>query len=131
MKKNLLLVLGITFAISASAQVGIKHSLKLENKPVSSIENFEGYYNFAKNNNFTPKAGGDVLWTEDFSDITASGWTIDNGTQTGNDQGWATVTSSRTWASGNGSKENPFHFRWKFFRSNERQVHSNWSYFTN
>lgn len=102
MKKNLLLVLGITFAISASAQVGIKHSLKLENKPVSSIENFEGYYNFAKNNNFTPKAGGDVLWTEDFSDITASGWTIDNGTQTGNDQGWATVTSSRTWASGNG-----------------------------
>ncbi len=98
MKKNLLLVLGITFAFGASAQVSNKHSLNFENKPIKTIDNIGGYYNFSKdnNNNFTAKAGGDVLWSEDFT--LANGWVFDNQGQTAANTGWDTVTTTRSWA---------------------------------
>ncbi|HRO76715.1 MAG TPA: T9SS type A sorting domain-containing protein [Crocinitomicaceae bacterium] len=101
MKKNLLLVLGLGVTFGASAQVGTKHSLKFENKPANKVEDFGAYHNFAKNNNFTAKAGGDVIWSDDFTDISAAGtnWVIDNNGQTAADIGWATVTTSRKWYS--------------------------------
>lgn len=108
MKKNLLLVFGVTLGLSASAQVGNKNHFDFQQKPANKIETFGGTYNFKKvNETFTAKAAGDTIWSEDFTDIDATGWTIDNGSQNAANTGWATVASSRTWATGNGVQKTP------------------------
>lgn len=95
MKKNLLLVLGLGLGLNATAQVGIKN-LPLKEKPTKSVESITGYHNFSNaENTFTPKAGGDTLFSDNFE--TANNWTFDNAGQTGADFGWAVVSTSRKW----------------------------------
>ena len=100
MKKNLLLVLGLGLALNSTAQVG-KQIQKFENRPIKLNDNVTGYHTFSKkgNDSFTAKAGGDTLFYDNFSDISASGtnWTIDNAGETAADRGWANVATSRKW----------------------------------
>lgn len=47
-------------------------------------------------NSNVEKAGGDIVWSSNFSN--ASDWTIDNDGQTGADFGWTIGTANNTWA---------------------------------
>lgn len=110
MKKNLLLVLGVTFALGASAQSGLTKYQMYAKKSIQQTDNVGGYHDFSskeqKNNAFTAKAGGDTLHYEDFSDVAATGWTLDNNGQTDADKGWANLATSRKFMSAIATKIN-------------------------
>lgn len=100
MKKNLLLVLGLSLAVGANAQNGTTkfHGFAEKTNSVKvGGQTFPAVSEKNSNNGFVAKAGGDVIWSEDFENATATGWTFDNAGVTGTDKGWATVTTSRTW----------------------------------
>jgi len=102
MKKNLFLLAGIMFSFGAFAQSGFKRMTNFTERPATVSTDLGSVYDFSNktsNNQFTAKAGGDVLWSEDFSDGTD--WTLNNNGQTGADFGWALVTSTRSWAAPN------------------------------
>lgn len=101
MKKNLLLVAGICFAFGSYAQVGL-NGLHLNTAPQTQVKDFAGFHSFngqkGVNNDFTAKAAGDTVYSEDFTD--GSAWTLDNAGQTGAKFGWALTSTSRTWYAG-------------------------------
>lgn len=104
MKKNLLLVLGLSLAVGANAQKGLGNIQKRGEAPAKGISE---YYDFnAKAGGFNAKAGVDTVQYFDLSDNT--GWVIDNDNQTGADFGWAFTSTKRSWA-GNGTFPSSFH----------------------
>lgn len=88
MKKNYLLGLGILISAGVFAQEGkINLPKKMETLATSVKE--------GKTNNEIAKAGGDIVWSSDFSDPTD--WTIDNDGQTGAAFGWNIDATESSW----------------------------------
>lgn len=89
MKKNYLFGLAILFATGASAQVTKKVSKHIEKSFVTSEVGNKA------DGMITPKAGGDIVWQDDFSNLT--NWTIDNAGQTGPTFGWNINATESSW----------------------------------
>jgi hypothetical protein len=89
MKKNYLFGLAILFATGASAQVTKKVSKHIEKSFVTTEVGNKA------DGTITPKAGGDIVWQDDFSNLT--NWTIDNAGQTGPTFGWNINATESSW----------------------------------
>lgn len=89
MKKNYLFGLAILFATGASAQVSKNFSKNIEKSFATSAVGNKA------DGTLTAKAGGDIVWEDDFSTLT--NWTIDNDGQAGATFGWNINTTESSW----------------------------------
>ena len=89
MKKNYLLGLAIIFATGASAQVSKKVSKHIEKSFSTSAPQSK------TEGEITEKAGGDIVWEDNFS--TPANWTISNDGQTGATFGWNINSTEDSW----------------------------------
>jgi hypothetical protein len=89
MKKNYLFGLAILFATGATAQVTKKFSKHIEKSfSTSAVGN-------KADGTITPKAGGDIVWQDDFTN--PLNWTIDNAGQTAATFGWNVNSTESSW----------------------------------
>ena len=89
MKKNYLLGLGILLATGVSAQVAKNAPQRIEKSFATTAVGNKA------DGNFTPKAGGDIVWENGFDD--AADWVIDNNGQTGAAFGWNINATEDSW----------------------------------
>ena len=89
MKKNYLLGLGILLATGVSAQVAKNAPQRIEKAFTTTAVGNKA------DGTFTPKAGGDTVWYNNFNN--AADWVIDNNGQTGAGFGWNINATEDSW----------------------------------